>query len=162
LELYRDANPAHNVIAGKHDLIRCRLMFRRFWTDTFHRPGDALASIHVRKKILAALLATILFFGAGLSAFASPAMVDCDGFMQMSTAATGSHPARDNFAQGLPCGCTTHDCATAACCGLVAGLPPTEAFVAPAGDTTEAAQMPQADIRDVSLPPALPPPIVRC
>jgi len=136
-------------------------MLRRFWTNEFHRPGGMIVSVHLWKTTVAALLAAILFFGADLSAFASPAMMDCDGPMQMGAAATGSLPVKDKSAQDMPCRGAMHDCATAACCGLAAGLPPSGAFVAPAGDTAEVVKMPQVDISDVSLPPALPPPIGR-
>src|SRR5260221_50606 len=96
-------------------------MQKFFRMNIFSCSSGAGVNARAWKRVLVALLAVALAFGASLPAFARP-MAGCDGFSQVEIGAAGTHQVTHQPAPNMPCKCTMHDCVMVSCCGLAAGL----------------------------------------
>ena len=142
-----------------HTLNLWRSMHKRSLANIFRRTSVAGMYAQAWKRSLVALLAVVMAFGADLPAFSSPAMAGCNGFQQAEVGTQVPRQAANKSVPDMPCKCPMHDCVVVSCCGLAAGLMPSDALMTPAHKWADTEQTPELSRTSVSLPPALPPPI---
>ena len=159
--LYREAVWAQNWACDEPTPNLWRSMHKWSLANIFHRTRVAGVYAQAWKRSLVALLAVVVAFGADLPAFSSPAMAGCNGFQQVDVGTQVPHQATNKSAPDIPCKCPMHDCVMVTCCGLAAGLTPSDALITPVHKSAGTEQAPDLSRTGISRPPALPPPIDR-